>query len=264
MFAYLAEQTIVWEVAKLSSITKLGKLQELAEEIDTPEGIVNFLQKRNGISNYETKSRYSVTDIVGCQRKAYYKELGIPKEELLEDATLEQMWSTVRGDFLHQMTHAYKWREMDMEYYVPLKNGKIATVAGRLDMYDWKTKTIIDLKTTKLIKWQIKQGFLPKLEHLLQVQCYGTMFSQIMPVKNLNIVYVDMNDIVTYKVKKRDLSDWIKTRINEIEDSIAEKKIPKGEVSGLCQFCRYQTKCFDDGNGLDKKPMSVPKLEVGM
>ena len=229
------------------------------EEIDTPEGIVNFLQKRNGIVNYDYKGRYSVTDIVACQRKAFYKQSGVDAEELIQDATVEKMWGTVRGDFLHQMTHAYKWREMDIEHYIPLKDGRVATVVGRLDMYDWKTKTIIDLKTTKLIKWQMKMGFLPKLEHILQVQCYGTLFSKIMPVKNLNIVYADMNDIVTFKVKKRDLTDWIKNRVLEIESSLSGKKIPKGETSGLCQFCSYQTRCFEDGNGLTDKPLSVPK-----
>ena len=158
------------------------------------------------------------------------------------------------------MTYAYKWRELDIEYYVHLKNHKLATVAGRLDMYDWKTKTIMDLKTTKMIKWQIKQGFLPRLEHILQVQCYGTIFSGIMPVDNLNIVYVDMSDIVTYKVQMRDLTDWIKIRIDEIEEALTGKSIPTGQVSGLCQFCRYQTRCYNDGNGLTIKPMSVPKL----
>ena len=169
------------------------------------------------------------------------------------------MWATVRGDFLHQMTYAYKWREMDMEYYIPLKNKKIATIAGRLDMYDWKTKTIIDLKTTKFVKWQIKQGFLPKPEHILQVQCYDTMFSQYMPVENLNIVYADMSDIVTYKVEKRDLSKWLKTRVQEIEESISKNTIPNGEPSGLCKYCKHQTKCFEDGNGLTEKPLSIPK-----
>ena len=93
------------------------------QEIDTPEGIMNFLQKRNGQFTKNYKSRYSVTELVGCQRKSAYKQLGIPQEELLADTTLESMWATVRGDFLHNMTYAYKWREMDMEYYVPLDNG---------------------------------------------------------------------------------------------------------------------------------------------
>ena len=132
------------------------------QEIDTPEGIMNFLQKRNGQFTRNYKLRYSVTELVGCQRKSTYKQLGIPQEELLADTTLESMWATVRGDFLHNMTYAYKWREMDMEYYVPLDNGKIATLAGRLDMYDWKTKTIIDLKTTKFVRWQIKARILAK------------------------------------------------------------------------------------------------------
>jgi CRISPR/Cas system-associated exonuclease Cas4 (RecB family) len=233
----------------------------LAEEIDTPKGIVNFLEKRNGLSKFNHKSRYSVTELVGCQRKSLYKQQGIPHEELLGDTTLESMWATVRGDFLHNMTYAYKWREMDVEHYVPLKNGKVATLAGRLDMYDWKTKTIIDLKTTKFVRWQIKQGFLPKPEHILQLQCYNTMFSQYMPVENLNIVYADMTDIVTYKVEKRDLTDWINSRIQEIEDAKENNTVLNGETSGLCKYCKYQTKCFDAGDGLTDKPLSIPKGE---
>ena len=239
----------------MSTIQKFDQ----ATEVDTPQGIVDFLQKRNGLYSKDYESRYSVTELVGCQRKSVYKQLGVSQEELLADSSLESMWATVRGDFLHNMTYAYKWREMDIEHYVPLENGKVATLAGRLDMYDWKTKTIIDLKTTKFVRWQIKQGFLPKPEHILQLQCYDTMFSEYMPVENLNIVYADMSDIVTYKVEKRDLTDWIKTRIQEIESSKEDKKIPDGEVTGLCKFCRYQTRCFDDGNGLTDKPLSVPK-----
>ena len=71
-------------------------------------------------------------------------------------------------------------------------------------MYDWKTATIIDLKTTRYVKWQIKQGFIPKPEHIMQLQCYNTMFSKIIPVKNLNILYVDMSDIVAVtSIRKR-------------------------------------------------------------
>ncbi len=57
----------------------------------------------------------------------------------------------------------------------------------------------------------------------------------------------------------RDLSDWIKTRVTEIEEALSDKTIPAGQVSGLCQFCRYQTRCYNDGDGLTSKPMSVPK-----
>ena len=240
------------------SIVPIHK-QNSFEEIDTPEGIVNFLQRRNGKFARNNSSRYSVLELVGCQRKSTYKQLGVQEEEVLEDSTIEGMWASVRGDFLHNMTYAYKWREMDMEYQVPLNDGRTATLAGRLDMYDWKTKTIIDLKTTKFVRWQIKQGFLPKPEHILQVQCYDTMFSQYMPVENLNIVYADMSDIVTFKIQKRDMSNWIVERIQEVESAKANKIMPSGEVSSMCKFCKYQTRCSNDGNGLLEKPLSIPK-----
>ena len=214
-------------------IEKQIEVKELTQIIDTPEGIINFLEKRNGIHNFDFNNRYSVTELIHCQRKSYYKQLGVKQEELLTDVT--GMWTTVRGDFLHQMTNAYKWREMDMEYKVILND----------------------------VKWQIKHRFIPKLEHIIQVQCYDTMFSSVIPIENLNIVYADMKDIVTYNVKKNDMSDWIKTRIKNIEDSIIKKSIPNGETSGLCQFCKYQTKCLNDGNGIKQNPLSTPKRKEG-
>jgi CRISPR/Cas system-associated exonuclease Cas4 (RecB family) len=112
---------------------------------------------------------------------------------------------------------------------------------------------------TKFIKWQMKQGFIPRLEHILQVQCYGTIFSDLLPIKCLNIVYADMSDIVAYKIQKRDLTEWIKKRIQEIENSISDNKIPIGELSGVCKYCRFQTRCYDDQDGLTDKPLSRPK-----
>ncbi|HKG88477.1 MAG TPA: hypothetical protein VKA95_09140 [Nitrososphaeraceae archaeon] len=128
------------------------------EEIDIPIGLVSYLEKKTKKTTYPAvKSRYSVTDIVGCQRRNYYKLLQVEEEELLDDSTIENMWNSVRGDLLHQITYAYKWREIDIDYDVILRDGRVATLAGRLDMYDWRTFTIIDLKTTKYVKWQIKQ-----------------------------------------------------------------------------------------------------------
>ena len=47
------------------------------------------------------------------------------------------------------------------------------------------------------------------------------------------------------------------------EDSIIKKSIPNGETSGLCQFCKYQTKCLNDGNGIKQNPLSTPKRKEG-
>lgn len=72
-------------------------------------------------------------------------------------------------------------------------------------------------------------------------------------------MYVDITDIITYKVELKDLSDWIIGRVLEIEDTLYNGLIPAGQVSGLCQFYKYQTRCYNDGNGLTAKPVSIPK-----
>ena len=46
---------------------------------------------------------------------------------------------------------------------------------------------------------------------------------------------------------------------DEIENSVEKKQMLDGEPSGLCQFCRYQTRCQTDGNGIKHTPMSTPK-----
>ena len=68
-------------------IEKQIEVKELTQIIDTPEGIINFLEKRNGIHNFDFKNRYSVTELIHCQRKSYYKQLGVKREELLTDVT---------------------------------------------------------------------------------------------------------------------------------------------------------------------------------
>ena len=30
------------------------------------------------------------------------------------------------------------------------------------------------------------------------------------------------------------------------------------KITELCKYCKYQTKCFNDGNGLTDKPLSIP------
>jgi CRISPR/Cas system-associated exonuclease Cas4 (RecB family) len=241
-----------------------SKIQSISQfkEIDIPEGLLSYLTKKAKRQGYvaENKSRYTVTDIIACQRKSYYKSLGVQEEELIDGVTVEHMWDSVRGDLLHQLTYAYKWRELDIEYNISLRDDRTAKLAGRLDMYDWKNATIIDLKTTKYVRWQMKQGYIPKLEHILQLQCYGTIFSELIPIHGLIVIYVDMSDIVAYRVPKKDLTHWITTRIQELEDALMDKKVPAGYVSALCKYCKYQTKCYDDGNGINTKPMSVPKL----
>src|SRR5687767_5142592 len=104
----------------------------LVEKIDIPVGLINYFEKRTRRTNPITKKKYSVTDIIGCQRKSFYKISEIEEEKLLNDANIETMWDSIRGDLLHQITYAYKWREMDIDYDVILRDGIVATIVGRL------------------------------------------------------------------------------------------------------------------------------------
>jgi len=70
------------------------------------------------------------------------------------------------------------------------------------------------------------------------------VFSQILPVENLVIVYADMSNIVAFRVQRRDLREWLKIKIQNLENAIFGNKVPAGEVSGLCKFCRYQIRCY--------------------
>ena len=114
---------------KMSAKITIQSFKDEIKEIDVPKGIVTFLGSKNGKRiPYLTKNRYSVSDLVHCQRKSLYKQLGLKPEQLVQDLSIEQMWSTVRGDFLHQMTNAYDWNELEMQYPVSYTHLTLPTI----------------------------------------------------------------------------------------------------------------------------------------
>jgi len=243
---------------KTQNIQLDGVKTRFFTEVDTPEKIIKFLERKNGIKKIFNSKKYSVTELLKCPRETFYKKQKVPKEETL-DSSVGGMWCSVRGQFMHQMTQAYTWNELECEHSVTLSDGGVSTIVGRLDMYDEKTKTVLDLKTTNDVMWKAKKEILIKSEHIKQLQIYYTMFSKIIPIENLYLVYADMTDIVTYTIPVKDRSKWIVSRIEEIQSSIQNGLVPDGEVNEKCRFCKYQTKCSKTGSGLTRKPLSVPR-----
>ena len=215
-------------------------------QVDIPDGITTFLEKKSGIFRNDKNSSYGVTEIIHCLRKSYYEKTKKKKSR----KSLDNLWPTVRGDLLHQMTTAYNWNELDMDLQIPLGNGKLGTISGRLDMYDWKTKTIMDLKTTKDVYSQAEGGTIPKKEDILQIQCYGTIFSNIIPIQELVLVYADLNDMLAFRIVNEDKTWWLKERILELEQAISDKNPPKQEISKLCYFCKFFNKCNPDKDNI--------------
>lgn len=216
-------------------------------QVDIPDGIISFLEKKSGILRKDKTSSYGVTQIIRCLRKSYYEKT---KTKRRSRKSIDNLWPTVRGDLLHQMTTAYNWNELDMDFQIPLGNGKSGKISGRLDMYDWKTKTIIDLKTTKDVYLQAKEGAIPKKEDILQIQCYGTIFSNIIPIQELVLVYADLNDMLAFRIANEDKTWWLKDRILGLEQAINDKIPPKQEISKLCNFCKFYDQCNQDENNI--------------
>ena len=209
-------------------------------QVDIPEGIISFLEKKSGIFKNNKTSTYGVNQIVRCLRKSFYEKT---RKKRRSSKSLDNLWPTVRGDLLHQMTTAYNWNELDMDFQIPLGDGSVVIVSGRLDMYDWKTKTIIDLKTTKDVYSQAQEGTIPKKEDILQIQCYGTIFSSVIPVQELVLVYADLNDMIAFRIINEDKTWWLKERILQLENSIHLQDPPTREVSKLCHFCKFESEC---------------------
>jgi len=214
-------------------------------QIDIPDGITSFLERKSGIFRNEKTHSYRVTDMVRCLRKSFYEKT---KKKRKSKKSLENLWPSVRGDLLHQMTNAYNWNELDMDFQIPLGDGKYGKISGRLDMYDWKTKTIIDLKTTKDVYSQAEEGRIPKKEDILQIQCYGTIFSNIIPIQELVLVYADLNDMIAFRITNEDRTWWLKERILTLENAISDQIPPKQEISKLCYFCKFFNQCNPDEN----------------
>lgn len=223
----------------------MEKEQRQFIQVDIPNGITAFLEKKSGISRHEKIQSYGVTEIIRCLRKSFYEKTIKNKKSR---RSLDNLWPTVRGDLLHQITKAYNWNELDMNLQIPLGNGKLGVISGRLDMYDWKTKTIIDLKTTKDVYLQAEEETIPKKEDILQIQCYGTIFSNIIPIRELILVYADLNDMIAFRIANEDKTWWLKERILNLEKSINTQHPPTREISKLCNFCRFFNQCNPDEN----------------
>lgn len=218
----------------------------MVKEIDIPEKLLLFLRQKSGVRRKFDQKMYSVTELIKCPRETFYKKTGQKPEETLGES-IQGMWSSLRGNFLHQLTNAYSWNELETEYKVQLDDNKSATLVGRLDMYDEKTKTVLDLKTTNNVLWQVKHQMIPKPEHILQVQCYYTMFSKIIPIEHLNLIYADMSEIVVFDVFLKDRTKWIANRIEILETDLENGIVPMAQENSNCKFCKFQSACQSQG-----------------
>jgi len=204
-----------------------------------------------------TKQRnsYSVSEVVNCLRKSYFE-----RKEPLQDQfyTLKSLLSMTRGKLFEGLLDSTRWQELDgsLEFDIDGENVKIM---GRIDAYDPDKLEIIELKSTKISD----HTRLPRAKNELQLQCYGTIFKSIFGVKELTLVYVDMDVFEKYPVPLVDKTDWLKEQIQILHRAIRDSKSPNEEQSFECKFCPYNSKCsgLKQTVGYSQQIMLKNKLE---
>lgn len=217
-----------------------------AEVTEIPEGIVRYLTRDSNRNYARSSNHYWVTDICRCLRQSFYILSGTPPDTRSKaDDLVNELWPMQSGKLLHGLTYAYAWRELDIEkeFFFP-EIDQTVHLYGRLDMYDFKTETIIDLKTTNAVTWQVSKGLIPRNNDIQQLQCYGSLFSEKMRVSALMLLYADIKNMVSFKVPFVDMSDWIARRLLQLYVFICiTKKPPNPEPSSACDYCKFRNRC---------------------
>lgn len=157
--------------------------------------------------------------------------------------TVESAWAKLRGSMLHYVVRSLGWSELKVKIRFPL-NGEEITIVGHLDAYDPETATVYDLKTTRFVRWQSEKGFIPRQNHLSQIQSYYTLLdSYAIPVKRLVLIYVDDKNILAKDVPLGYRKEWMIQRATALHQSMKDSVLPNPEPGSMCHYCPYLDKC---------------------
>jgi CRISPR/Cas system-associated exonuclease Cas4 (RecB family) len=180
---------------------------------------------------------YHVTELTGCLAKAYFSRTRQVQE------TVESAWAKLRGSLLHYMVRSLGWSELKVNMKFQL-NGEVVTLVGRVDAYDPETATVYDLKTSRFVKWQAEKEFIPRENHIAQLQSYYTILdSYAIPVSRLVLVYVDDRDIAPREVPLGNRREWLIQRASLLHSSLKNDTMPDPEPNAWCKYCPFASIC---------------------
>jgi CRISPR/Cas system-associated exonuclease Cas4 (RecB family) len=180
---------------------------------------------------------YHISSLTNCLAKAYFERTS-PIDEPLASA-----WAKLRGTMIHYVVRSLGWSELEVKMQFEL-DAQIITIAGHVDAFDPGTATVYDFKTSRFVKWQLDKGFIPKENHIAQVQCYATLLGQYgIAVSRLVFVYVDDKEIIPKKVSLGNRKQWMIERATVLHQSIEESVPPKPEVGSSCKYCLFLNQC---------------------
>ena len=199
---------------------------------DLPQPIKDHILRNTNGEDYQNKpNTYSLTELLYCIRKAYYKRTN-PKPHTIESAfniyrgkLFDNAWSPLFTHNQVRSTHRCK--------NIPI------TISGK---YDFLTQDgiLTDLKTTKSLYFVNE----PSEEYKTQVRFYAWLNS----IEKAQIVYIDFGDCKVFPVEVGDctqLLNDLEAKATQLYFALHQQKAPiKGVCAEwLCKKCEYQTEC---------------------
>jgi hypothetical protein len=200
---------------------------------DLPKPIQDHILKNTNFDDYIAKpNTYSVTDLLYCLRKTYFKKYH-PKP-----TTLESAFNLYRGKVFDQLwTPLFKHNQVRCTHRI--KNYPI-TISGKYDFIDEKG-ILTELKTAKSLFYINEAG----PEYIKQVRFYA----YVNAIDKAQIVYVDFGSVKVFPIEVGDCTQLIE----ELESKAIllwtayQKGTPPQRCPDtpqwLCGKCDYQEEC---------------------
>lgn len=200
---------------------------------DLPQPIKDKIMRETNGDNYQEKpNTYSLTSLLYCIRKAYFKRTK-PKPTELEAAfnmyrgkVFDSLWSPL---FQHnQVRSTYRCKN------IPI------TISGK---YDFLTEDgiLTDLKTTKSLYYVTE----PSEEYKTQVRFYAWLNS----IEKAQIVYIDFGDCKVFPVEVGNctqLLNDLEAKATQLYFALKTNQTPAKDNNSpdwMCKKCEYQQEC---------------------
>lgn len=203
-----------------------------------PQPIKDQILRSANFDDYIGKpNTYSVTELLYCVRKSYYKRTQ-PRP-----MTLEQAFNLYRGKVFDNLwTPLFKHNQVRSTYRC--RNIPI-TISGKYDFID-ENGVLVDLKTAKSLYFINEPG----PEYVKQVRFYAWLNS----IQKAKILYIDFGDCKVFDVEVGDcqeLLDELETQATKLYNALKDNKPPERSLlmpNWLCKCCDYKQECSQCSN----------------
>lgn len=205
----------------------------LSSQLDYPEPIVKAVMPDSRFTHVPNK--YSVGEITACLRKSYF-DRSYGRYETVDNLIRSQVGDAIHKSFLKE--YDMHERQMSLDF---VHNKEKLSIMGKFDGYDFRTKTLVDIKTKPDISWITK----PYPNNILQLQCFATLAQTTLnlEIDRLQVIFIDFKEIKPFEIPFKDQLDFMKQRTTMLHEAVIKRQVPKEEASPLCQNCSFNQKC---------------------